>query len=170
MKEKHICIKKILAILLIIVFSPGVILWGCNVHYKKERQYHVDRIMIYGREYINIDEIIWHDGLMLFDFAWVLEQTNITLFWSDNIGSFYYDGTEYILDIDNARLIDRNNEKDDYFAPGAGYQFVGSINNKLYIDAVTLIYAMHRLNIFVSVEKDISNNTVIITRNGKTSI
>lgn len=170
MKGKNICNKKILAISLIIVFISCVILEGCNMHYKKEKQYRVDRIMIYGREYINTDEIIWHDGLMLFDFAWVLEQTNITLFWSDNIGSFFYNDTEYILDIENARLIDKNNEKDDYFAPGAGYQFVGSINNKLYTDAVTLIYAMYRLNLFVSVEKDIRNNTVIIARNGKTTI
>ena len=167
MEKKHSCFKRILAILLIISVFPCALLCGCNVHYKKEKQYHVDRIIIYGKEYMNIDEIIWQDGLMLFDFVWVLEKTNITLFWSDNIGSFYLNGTEYILDIDNAKLIDRSNEKDDYFAPGAGYQFVGIINKKLYIDAATLIYAMHRLSLFVSVEKDVNNKLVIITQRNR---
>lgn len=86
------------------------------------------------------------------------------------MGSFYLNGTEYILDIDNAILIERNDDKLDYFAPGAGYHFVGIINKKLYIDTITLISAMHRLNLFISVEKDIRNNTVRITRIGKTSI
>ncbi len=170
MNKKHICFKRILSILLIIGVFPCVLLWSCNVHYKKEKQYPVDRVMIYGREYKNIDEIIWQDGLMLFDFVWVLEKTNITLFWSDNKGSFYLNGTEYILDIDKAILIERNNDKLDYFAPGAGYHFVGIINKKLYIDTITLIFAMHRLNLFVSVENDIRNNPVRITRIGKTSI
>ena len=163
--------RSVLAVLMLLVSIFSLLFSGCTPHYKKEKEYRVDRIIVYGAEFENTGEVIWHDGLMVFDLAWVLESLGIELEWDNDVARFSVNGGEYMLDIGCQSLYpkdedrEQNNYLDNYLAPGAGYSFTGSVNDRFYVDTTTLTWALWELKIYSLVDTDRKNNLVEIYPN-----
>ena len=138
---------------------------SCGCHFATIKEYQVDKINIYGKLFNNTDEVIWQDGLMVFDIVWVLEKMNVELEWDNNIAYFSLNETDYILDLDKQILREKGKEQENSLVYGAGRNFIGKINGKLYVDSATLTFVLYDLKLYSYVEDDHKNNTVNIVIN-----
>ena len=147
--------------LLIICF----VFLGCGCCRTTDEEYLVEKIIVYGVEYKNTGEVIWQDGLMAFDFTWVLEKLNVVLEWDNNIAHFSLNETEYIFDQDRLILREKVKEEENYLVYGSGRQFIGIVNEKMYVDSTSLIGALFDLKLYSYVEMDSKTNSVSIVAN-----
>ncbi len=138
---------------------------SCGCHFATTKEYQVEKIIVYGEEYRNTDIVIWQDNLMVFDLVWVLENMNIDLEWDNSIALFSLNETDYILDLDKQILREKSKENENCLVYGAGRNFIGMINGKLYVDSVTLTFVLYDLKLYSYVECDRKNNTVNIVIN-----
>ena len=102
---------------------------------------------------------------MVFDIVWVLEKMNVELEWDNNIAYFSLNETDYILDLDKQILREKGKEQENSLVYGAGRNFIGKINGKLYVDSATLTFVLYDLKLYSYVEDDHKNNTVNIVIN-----
>ena len=151
------------------VFSALLIIYfvflGCGCCRTTAEVYPVEKIIVYGVEYKNTGEVIWQDGLMAFDFTWVLEKLNVVLEWDNNIAHFSLNETEYIFDQDRLILREKVKEEENYLVYGSGRQFIGIVNEKMYVDSTSLIGALFELKLYSYVETDSKSNSVSIVAN-----
>lgn len=138
---------------------------GCGCHRATAEVYPVEKIIVYGVEYKNTGEVIWQDGLMAFDFTWVLEKLNVVLEWDNNIAHFSLNETEYIFDQDRLILREKVKEEENYLVYGSGRQFIGIVNEKMYVDSTSLIGALFELKLYSYIETDLKFNSVSIVAN-----
>lgn len=138
---------------------------GCGCHRATAEVYPVEKIIVYGVEYKNTGEVIWQDGLMAFDFTWVLEKLNVVLEWDNNIAHFSLNETEYIFDQDRLILREKVKEEENYLVYGSGRQFIGIVNEKMYVDSTSLIGALFELKLYSYIETDLKSNSVSIVAN-----
>ena len=102
---------------------------------------------------------------MAFDFTWVLEKLNVVLEWDNNIAHFSLNETEYIFDQDRLILREKVKEEENYLVYGSGRQFIGIVNEKMYVDSTSLIGALFELKLYSYVETDSKSNSVSIVAN-----
>ncbi|MBO7407256.1 MAG: hypothetical protein J6V14_06455, partial [Clostridia bacterium] len=90
--------------------------------------------------------------------------------WVDNTATFTLFDTDYVLDLD-AQILRKQNipeqsiEKRNLLDPGAGRYFVGIINDILYVDSITLTFALYDLKLYSWIENNSKNNSVSLVNN-----